>query len=114
MKLFLGKPRTGKTYQIIKQASETGAYIVTFNRQEADRIFNESQNLGFNIRFPISYDEFMQQKMRSSRVRNIIIDNADIFLQQLASGLDIEAITITDGDTEFLKQESKDEQRIKM
>ena len=84
----------GKTERAIEIAKETGAYLIVHDHSEALRIGRENPE----IRFPVTYNEFLSGGMRASYVRNFVIDNADMFIQYVArahGAETIEAITIT-------------------
>lgn len=94
------KPRqSGKTIEAIRIASETGAYLIVHSMDEVVRVVHLASSLGLNIRHPVTFDEFLHRGgLRSSRVRNVVIDNADEFLARVFSGLTIEAATWTIND----------------
>jgi hypothetical protein len=101
MKIMNGERGSGKTVAAIQRAYETGAYIITFNHDESCRIMTVATELGFNIRYPVTITEFLNGGMRGSRVRNVILDNADMVLKQIFQGFDIELMTMTmEGDSE--------------
>ena len=92
MKLMYTGIRMGKTTEAIRLANETGAYLVVRSRDEALRVskLNPSPN-----RFPVTFQEILEQRMRGSFVRNIVIDNVDLFIQRIVGDLLIEGITIS-------------------
>lgn len=95
MKVFIGSMRAGKTTQMIKQAAKTGAYIICMNMKEAKRVADQAEDMGLQIRFPVTFQELLDNKMRGSFVRNILIDNCDSFLHAFLPGLDIEGVSFT-------------------
>jgi len=87
--------RAGKTTQAIMQAAETGAYIVTVNRDEARRIAEQAKKLELNIKFPITFEELLRDKLRGSFFKSVIIDNVDMFLQRhVCQNVKLEMITL--------------------
>lgn len=74
--------------EAIKLANETGAYLIVHSHDEAVRLAPLCN------RFPVTFDEFLDNRMRGSHVRNIVIDQADMLIQRIASGLTIEGITL--------------------
>ena len=89
MKILRKGRRTGKTTEAIKVANETGAYLVVHSKEEAKRVSDDTD------RFPITYSELLKGKMEGSFVRNIVIDNLEVFLQRALPGVKIELITTT-------------------
>jgi hypothetical protein len=87
----------GKTTEAIKLAAKTEAYLVVGTIQEARAAAMYADKMGTPIRFPVTYDELLQTGMRMSHVRNIVIDDADRFLQKICAGLTIEGCTLTKG-----------------
>ena len=84
----------GKTYQLIKKSSITGDYIVCHSQQEAHRLQQEAQVLGFKIPLPITYFEFSEKKYYGKGINGFLIDNADLLLKSL-SNVPINAITMS-------------------
>jgi hypothetical protein len=77
----------GRTTDMVKLANETGAYLVVRDRNAAMRLQDVCE------RFPVTYSELMQDRMRGSMVRNIVIDDADALLKYILSPLTIEGIS---------------------
>ena len=57
MKLIYKGRRQGKTYDMIKLASENKGYILCSTFQQAQRIYDLSKNMGLSIHFPITYSD---------------------------------------------------------
>ena len=55
MKLIYKGRRQGKTYDMIKLASENKGYILCSTVQQAQQIYNLSKDIGVSIHFPITY-----------------------------------------------------------
>lgn len=102
MKVII-KPRgSGKTTELIKM-SEPGKYIICYSREEAARVAYMAQEMGVDIPFPISYEEFIEERYYhryhlEGGIKSFFIDNLDVFLQVLTT-VPIEAITLTDYET---------------
>lgn len=101
MKRIKKARRAGKTTDAISLANETGAYLICLNEEEKRRIRDECQ------RNPVSFNELNEYGMRGSFVRNIVIDNFDMYFEQRLSkaikyvltpldGLKIDGITFTE------------------
>ena len=57
MKLIYKGRRQGKTYDMIKLASENKGYILCITLQQAQHIYNLSKDMGVDIHFPITYSD---------------------------------------------------------
>ena len=55
MKFISKGRRQGKTYDMIKLASENKGYILCSTTQKAQYIYNLSKDMGMDIHFPITY-----------------------------------------------------------
>lgn len=96
MTRLIARPvRHGKTMEAIRIAARTGAYMIVANMDEAGRVADLAQSMGLEVRFPITFDEYLRSRMAGSRVRNVVIDNADEFLRRVFPGLTIDAATWT-------------------
>ena len=80
--------------EVIKMSAEKDYYIVCQNRKECSRIFHIAQELGLNMPFPVSFDEFLEKRYCGRHIKGFIIDNADMLLQYLAQA-PIKCITLT-------------------
>ena len=82
----------GKTYDMIKLASENKGYILCSTVQQARYIYDLSKNMGLDIHFPITYSDLPLTK--GQQIDNILIDNAEDFIEK-AVGKKVSAISIT-------------------
>ena len=57
MKLIYKGRRQGKTYDMIKIASENKGYILCSTVHQAQHIYNLSKDMGMDIHFPITYTD---------------------------------------------------------
>jgi len=92
-KIILGKGK-GKTTELIKQSAESGDYIICHSLNECSRIQFKAGEMGLNIPFPASYDEFINGNYYSKGIRGFLIDNVDMLLQHMTN-VPVNAITIT-------------------
>lgn len=93
MKVIYKGRGQGKTYDMIKLASENKGYILCSTFQQAQYIYDLSKDMGLSIHFPITYSEMPLTK--GQRIDNILIDNAEDFIE-MAVGKKVSAISITD------------------
>lgn len=93
MKVITGPRQSGKTHQSIKLANETDAYLVVRNQKRARQVYHHDQYPDVD-RFPITYDELMNNKYSTSGVQAVVIDNVDEFIQSQLS-VPIAGVTLT-------------------
>ena len=93
MKVIYKGRGQGKTYDMIKFASENKGYILCSTIQQAQYIYELSKDMGLSIHFPITYSEMPLTK--GQRIDSILIDNAEDFIE-MAVGKKVSAISITD------------------
>lgn len=90
---------TGKTTELIKRAAKDGIYILTANQTMAGCIAELARRMGLHIPFPITVEEYLKgNNFRGSCIcrDGLLIDDADLVLQTLLSGIPIRAVTISD------------------
>lgn len=97
MKVIYKGRGKGKTYDMIKIASENNGYILCSNVSQAQYIHELSKDIGLDINFPITYSELPLTK--GQRIDNILIDNAEGFIERMV-GKKVSAISITDEEVE--------------
>lgn len=93
MKVIYKGRGQGKTYDMIKLASENKGYILCSTIQQAQYIYELSKDMGLSIHFPITYSEMPLTK--GQRIESVLIDNAEDFIE-MAVGNKVSAISITD------------------
>ena len=62
MKFISKGRRQGKTYDMIKLASENNGYILCRTFHQAQYIYDLSKDMGLSIHFPITYSELPLKK----------------------------------------------------
>ena len=93
MKVIYKGRGQGKTYDMIKLASENKGYILCSTVYQARYIYDLSKDMGLDIHFPITYSDLPLTK--GQIIDNILIDNAEDFIEIMA-GKKVSAISITD------------------
>ena len=99
MKIIRKGRGQGKTYDMIKLASENKGYILCSTAQQAQHIYNLSKDMELDIHFPITYSDLPLTK--GQRVDNILIDNAETFIETTV-GREVSAISITDEEEDYV------------
>ena len=89
----------GKTYDMIKLASENKGYILCSTVRQAQHIYNISKDMGMDIHFPITYSDLPLTK--GQQIDNILIDNAEDFIEK-SVGKKVSAISITDEEEDYV------------
>lgn len=112
MRIISGRRLTGRTTKLIELTAEAHkngevAYIACHSSNEAIRLDNQARALGYNIRFPITYDELLHTK--GSRATRVFIDNAEYLLGTMIL-TPIGAITI--GNVEEISVEDEKPEKI--
>lgn len=110
MKIIAGDRATGRTTELIKIAIERNAYILVCNRARALCIRQLSVKMGLpQLLFPITLHEFLTQSYNTGFVHDLLIDDADELLQQMAisKGWRLKAISICKRKESFIELEEK-------
>jgi hypothetical protein len=88
MRVILSGRKTSRTTQLIELCAETErngkiSYIVCHSHEAAYAIKQKAMEMNLDIRFPITFAEFMSGLYAGQRIKNFFFDNADMFLQSL-------------------------------
>ncbi len=92
-KIILDKGE-GKTESLIKMSAFNGGYIVCHSQSECSRIQKVAIEKGFNIPFPLTYDEFLDKKYYSKGIKEFLIDNVEMLLERMSPVVPISYITL--------------------
>lgn len=76
--------RSGKTTQIIREASKKNMYILVSNMRQAEEMFKQARKMDTPILYPITVSEWKngQVAWRVKR-QGILVDEAKIILEEL-------------------------------
>jgi ABC-type Mn2+/Zn2+ transport system ATPase subunit len=85
MNIITGSRRSGKTTKMIRLAAERGGYIVCRGHSEAHRIATIARELGVDINFPISYDDFIKRRYRGCNIKEFYIDDIEAMLVRMST-----------------------------
>jgi len=87
----------GKTSDLIIMSVNTGDYIVVKDHNTAINTANQARELGFNINFPLTFQEFLNHEWNGKRISGFLIDDAEFLLLQFFSNEmpPIHALTFT-------------------
>lgn len=96
MKTIIAERNGGKTTELIKMSSDSSDYIVCHNQKEASIIHLRAIDSGYKIPFPLTYDEFIENRYLSKGVKGFLIDNVDMLLDYMTKcRVPIRAITVS-------------------
>jgi hypothetical protein len=97
MKIDVRGRRAGKTFDLIRTAHENGGYIVCINQLEARRIFQEAEEMGMPIPFPLTPQEWLRGSY-SPTIPALYFDNLDMILQAITR-VPIHTVTMNQEET---------------
>lgn len=100
MKKIIRPRQAGKSSELIRIAEETNAYIIVATRTQAVFLADLAQKQGRHILFPVTLREYEQSRFRGSYIRRVLIDDADAVLEQVFKEVTIDAITMTEQESE--------------
>lgn len=108
--LIVGSRCSGKTTELIKRSATDGLYILTGTRRQAKCIFDQAKRMGYDIPFPVTWNEFQKTRFRGSCIRRdgLLIDEAGWLLSYIFDGVPIEAVTWTKHDFKDLDIDNPD------
>lgn len=95
MKIIYREADSGKTLELIKLSAETHTYIICLNHKRVDEINRIAMKNNIYIPYPLALSEFLRHRFYGTRVKNVLIDNADEIIRALFRPLNVEAITMT-------------------
>ena len=93
-KVIADKRQSGKTTKLIIESAETGFYIVTQDHSSAYTLSEVAADMGLNIPFPLTYDEFINRLYYGAGVKGVLVDNADMLIQYIST-VTVHTITIS-------------------
>lgn len=109
---FIGKRRSGKTRKLIIEAFKNGSHIVCSTMNEAEQIKRDARELGYDIKDPITFNDFIARKFFGKGIRSLCIDNVDTLLRYMCQGLKLQAFSLQiDEKTDFIDDTDESDQR---
>ena len=82
-KIIVGKRRSGKTTEVIKESAATGMCILVPNRGMALNLANYAQKLGLHIPFPITVREWQKGVAPNEKINRDAFDATRYSLERL-------------------------------
>jgi len=101
MEIIYKGRQQGKTAELIKWSAENQTYIVVANRNAAQNVARQAQEMGYeNMPFPITIEEVVRYGFRGTYIKKVLVDDVDLIIQQLLGMVECEIMTLnkTDGE----------------
>ena len=105
MKKIIGTRGSGKTTKLIKQAAKENLVIITTTNRQAENVRKQSDELGLNVLVTSVENIINDNGIKRGSVlavlmqkNGIVIDDADLVLTRILSGVTIKGISLTDDD----------------
>lgn len=105
MKKIIGTRGSGKTTKLIKQAAKENYVIMTATNRQADNVRKQADELGLTVLATSVENIINDNGIKRGSVlailmqkNGILIDDADIVLTRILSGVTIKGISLTDDD----------------
>ena len=105
MKKIIGTRGSGKTTKLIKQAAKENYVIMTATNRQAENVRKRADELGLNILATSVENIINDNGIKRGSVlailmqkNGILIDDADLVLTRILSGVTIKGISLTDDD----------------
>ena len=108
-KIFFGGIGTGKTTELIKESFKNNTYIVC---GDPTYIFRFAKDIGYNIPFPLSYREFLENRYQGKNINGFLIDNIET-LFRIMKFHNIDGFSITSDDFELIDLNKITSEKIK-
>ena len=105
MKKIIGTRGSGKTTKLIKQAAKENSVIMTTTNRQAENVRKQADELGLTVLATSVENIINDNGIKRGSVlavlmqkNGIVIDDADLVLTRILSGVTIKGITLTDDD----------------
>ena len=95
MKVICNGRGTGKTTELIEMASGEPYYLVCATHRDAYWIAEKAKEMGKDILFPLTFDEFLSHAYYGKNVGGFLIDNVDLLVQYISRDVEVKAITVS-------------------
>ena len=105
MKKIIGTRGSGKTTKLIKQAAKENLVIITTTNRQAENVRKQADELGLTVLVTSVENIINDNGIKRGSVlavlmqkNGIVIDDADLVLTRILSGVTIKGISLTDDD----------------
>lgn len=95
--IIIGSRGSGKTTELFKRSAEENIYILTGTKHQANCLFGQARELGYDIPFPVSWEEFVRGDLDGTSIQEdgVLIDEASHLLSRALRGIPIKVVTWT-------------------
>lgn len=95
--LIVGSRRSGKTTALIEKAASDNLYILTGTKAQARCIFDRAKQMGYDIPFPVTWEEFQRTEFRGSSIQRdgLLIDELEHIMCRAFKHIPIKGVTWT-------------------
>ena len=95
--IIIGSRGSGKTTELFKRSADEHLYILTGTKGQAQCLFAQAREMGYNIPFPVSWEEFVRGDLDGTSIQEdgVLIDEAAHVLSRALRGIPIKAATWT-------------------
>ena len=108
MKKIIGTRGSGKTTKLIKQAAKENSVIMTTTNRQAENVRKQADELGLTVLVTSVENIISSNGINRGSVlavlmqkNGILIDDADLVLTRILSGVTIKGISLTDDHSKF-------------
>jgi hypothetical protein len=92
--IYAGDRNSGKTRRCIERAAKTWSYIVCASHQRAHAIAKMATQLGLDIPFPITFDDFLRGRFNGTgNIKGFVIDDLHELLSSCSKGVPIDSVS---------------------
>lgn len=97
MQITIGEKRSGTT-KLIKRSATERIHILTTTRSQAYKIAKQAREMGLNIPYPVTIEEYFKHKFRGTDIdrKGMLIDDVDLVLQHIFTDILIHEVTLPD------------------
>ncbi len=75
----------GKTTEMIRRAEAEFAYIVCPDKRQADWVARKAREMGADIPYPITWENFVRGDYYGRGIKGFVIDNLDLCIQSMTA-----------------------------
>lgn len=94
MTIITGKRGTGKSTWLLHESARTMQYIVCSHHAVATSLVRAAQNLGLDIPFPLTYEDFLQHRYYGKGIKGFLIDDAESLFQHISGSVSVTAVVL--------------------
>ncbi len=95
MQIIFSEKLTGKTSMLVSMSARFGYVIVCTSPKEIKLTQRIANKLGMVIPEPITYEKLRSGILEGTNTLGILLDDADVFLEQMCGSISLVALTMT-------------------